>query len=155
MCKVEASGTVKVEARKLAKEDQSKFIEVVETKLIGLHEHSEKDKSFFETLLKLIEDNIENTELDVDFLCKHMYISRTKLYQKIKSITDQSVGDFVRTIRLKKAIHIMTHEDIPLNKVVERIGLQSSSNFSKVFKKKYGKSPLQFMQTLRQNQEQK
>ena len=116
---------------------------------------SEKDKSFFETLLKLIEENIEDTNLDVDFLCKHLFISRTKLYQKIKSITDQSVGDFIRTIRLKKAIHIMTHEDIPLNKVVERIGLQSSSNFSKVFKKKYGKSPLQYMQELRQHQEQK
>ncbi|TXE13409.1 response regulator [Algoriphagus aquimarinus] len=113
--------------------------------------HSEKDKSFIQELLNLIEDNIEDTELDVDFLCKHMHTSRTKLYQKIKSITDQSVGDFVRTIRLKKAIQIMTHEDIPLNKVVERIGLQSSSNFSKVFKKKYGKSPLQYMQALRQN----
>ncbi|NIJ54665.1 hybrid sensor histidine kinase/response regulator transcription factor [Dyadobacter arcticus] len=113
--------------------------------------HSEKDKSFFQTLLKLIEDHIEDPELDVDFLCKHLYISRTKLYQKIKSITDQSVGDFIRTVRLKKAIQIMTHEDIPLSKVVERIGLQSSSSFSKIFKKEYGKSPLQFMQALRQN----
>jgi signal transduction histidine kinase/ligand-binding sensor domain-containing protein/DNA-binding response OmpR family regulator len=113
--------------------------------------HSQKDKSFFETLLNLIEDNMEDPELDVDFLCKHLYISRTKLYQKIKSITDQSVGDFIRTVRLKKAIQIMTHEDIPLSKVVERIGLQSSSSFSKIFKKEYGKSPLQFMQALRQN----
>lgn len=113
--------------------------------------HSEKDKLFIQKLLDLIEENIENTELDVDFLCKHMHTSRTKLYQKIKSITDQSVADFVRTIRLKKAIEIMTHEDIALNKVVERIGLQSSSNFSKIFKKKYGKSPLQFMQSLRDN----
>ncbi|WP_170916760.1 hybrid sensor histidine kinase/response regulator transcription factor [Dyadobacter psychrophilus] len=117
--------------------------------------HSEKDKSFFQTLLILIEDNIEDPELDVDFLCKHLYISRTKLYQKIKSITDQSVGDFIRTVRLKKAIQIMTHEDIPLSKVVERIGLQSSSSFSKIFKKEYGKSPLQFMQSLRQNADSK
>lgn len=111
--------------------------------------HSEKDKEFFQTLLKLIEDHMEDPNLDVDFLCRHLYTSRTKLYQKIKSITDQSVGDFVRTIRLKKAIQIMTHEDIPLNKVVDRVGLQSSSNFSRVFKKEYGKSPLQFMQALK------
>jgi signal transduction histidine kinase/DNA-binding response OmpR family regulator/ligand-binding sensor domain-containing protein len=116
---------------------------------------SEKDKSFFEDLLKLIEDNMEDADLDVDFLCKHLYISRTKLYQKIKSITDQSVAEFVRTIRLKKAIQIMTQEDLPLSKVVERIGMQSSSNFSKVFKKKYGKSPLQYMQALRKNQEER
>nr|WP_295923829.1 response regulator [uncultured Dyadobacter sp.] len=111
--------------------------------------HSEKDKEFFQSLLKLIEDHMQDPELDVDFLCKNLYVSRTKLYQKIKSITDQSVGDFIRTIKLKKAIQIMTHEDIPLNKVVERVGLQSSSNFSRVFKKEYGKSPLQFMQALK------
>jgi hypothetical protein len=38
MGKIEASDTVKVEARKLAEEDQAKFIEVVETELLGLHE---------------------------------------------------------------------------------------------------------------------
>ncbi|SEJ37407.1 Signal transduction histidine kinase [Dyadobacter sp. SG02] len=114
--------------------------------------HSEKDKAFFESLLKVIEDHMQEPELDVDFLCKNLYVSRTKLYQKIKSITDQSVGDFIRTIRLKKAIEIMTHEDIALNKVVERVGLQSSSNFSRVFKKEYGKSPLQFMQALKRNE---
>jgi signal transduction histidine kinase/DNA-binding response OmpR family regulator/ligand-binding sensor domain-containing protein len=110
---------------------------------------SEKDKEFFQKLLSLIEDNIQDQDLDVDFLCRHMYISRTKLYQKIKSISDQSVGEFIRTIRLKKSIHIMTHEDIAMNEVADRVGLQSSSNFSRAFKKEYGKSPLQFMQSLK------
>ncbi|MBE9463568.1 response regulator [Dyadobacter subterraneus] len=113
--------------------------------------HSEKDKEFFQSLLALIEANIQEPDLDVEFLCKHLYISRTKLYQKIKSITDQSVGEFIRTIRLKKAIQIMTHEDIAMNKVVDRVGMQSSSNFSRAFKKEYGKSPLQFMQSLKKN----
>nr|MBA4167618.1 response regulator [Chitinophagaceae bacterium] len=112
---------------------------------------SEKDKEFFHVLLNLIEENIEDPDLDVDFLCAHLHISRTKLYQKIKSISDQSVGEFIRTIRLKKAIQIMTHEGIPMNEVADRIGLQSSSNFSRAFKKEYGKSPLQFMQSLKKN----
>ncbi len=114
--------------------------------------HSEKDKEFIHKLLTLVEDNIQDTDLDVDFLCKHLYTSRTKLYQKIKSISDQSVGEFIRTIRLKKSIQIMTHEDISMNEVANRIGLQSSSNFSRVFKKEYGKSPLQFMQSLKKNE---
>lgn len=111
--------------------------------------HSEKDKEFFRKLLNLIEDNIQDLDMDVEFLCKHLYTSRTKLYQKIKSISDQSVADFIRTVRLKKAIQIMTHEDIAINEVVDRVGFQSSSNFSRAFKKEFGKSPLQFMQTLK------
>ena len=110
---------------------------------------SEKDKAFFQELLTLIEDNIEDPGLDVDFLCERLFISRTKLYQKIQSISGQSVAEFIRTVRLKKAIQIMTHEDIAMNEVADRIGLQSGSNFSRVFKKEYGKSPLQFMQSLK------
>lgn len=111
--------------------------------------HSEKDKAFVNRLLSIIEENIRDPELDVDFLCNKLYISRTKLYQKIKSISDQSVADFIRTIRLKTAIRIMTHEDVPLYEVSDRIGLQSSATFSRAFKKEYGKSPLQYMQSLK------
>ncbi|MBS7564796.1 response regulator [Mucilaginibacter sp. Bleaf8] len=110
---------------------------------------SEKDKEFMNKLLNTIEENIENTDLDVDFLCKHLYVSRTKLYQKIKSISDQSVAEFIRTVRLKRSIFIMTHEDITMSEVADRVGLQSSSNFSRAFKKEYGKSPMQFMQSLK------
>ncbi len=50
-------------------------------------------------LLELIEANIRDPNLDVDFLCNNQYTSHTKLYQKIKGISDQSVGEFIRTIR--------------------------------------------------------
>jgi signal transduction histidine kinase/DNA-binding response OmpR family regulator/ligand-binding sensor domain-containing protein len=113
--------------------------------------HTEKDKDFMQKLLALIEANIQEPDLDVEFLCNHLYISRTKLYQKIKSVSDQSIGDFIKTIRLKKAIQIMTHEDIPLNKVADRIGLQSHSYFSRVFKKEFGVSPSQFLDSLKKN----
>jgi signal transduction histidine kinase/ligand-binding sensor domain-containing protein/DNA-binding response OmpR family regulator len=113
---------------------------------------SEKDKDFIARLLIIIEENIQDQDLDVDFLCNHLFVSRTKLYQKIKSISDQSVAEFIRTVRLKKAIHMMTHEDITIYEVAERIGLQSSSNFSRVFKKEYGKSPMQYIHFLKNRQ---
>lgn len=113
--------------------------------------HSEKDKDFMNKLLKIIKDNIQNPNLDVDFLCQQLYISRTKLYQKIKSISDQSIGDFIKTIRLKKAIQIMTHEDIAFSEVAFRIGLQSHAYFSRVFKKEFGKSPSEFMHSLKRD----
>jgi signal transduction histidine kinase/DNA-binding response OmpR family regulator/ligand-binding sensor domain-containing protein len=110
---------------------------------------SAKDKEFLQKLLNTIEENMSDPNLDVNFLCNHLYLSRTKLYQKIKSVTDQSVGEFIRTIRLKKAVQIMTHEDVSMNEIVDRIGLQSNSNFSRAFKKEYGKSPMQYIQMLK------
>jgi AraC-like DNA-binding protein len=91
---------------------------------------------------------MQEPELDIDFLCGKLFTSRTQLYLKIKSITGQSTGEFIRTARLKKAIHIMTHENVPLSTVAERIGLQSASYFSRVFRKEYGQSPSEFMQSM-------
>jgi hypothetical protein len=45
---------------------------------------------------------------------EHIYQTDQTL-SKNKNIPNQSVGDFIRTIRLKKAIQIMTHEDIAIN----------------------------------------
>lgn len=111
--------------------------------------HTNKDKAFMQDLLDLIEANMQEPELDIDFLCGKLFTSRTQLYMKIKSITGQSTGEFIKTVRLKKAIYIMTHEDLPLTKVAERIGLQSASYFSRVFRKEYGKSPSEFMQSIK------
>ncbi|MDP4253931.1 MAG: two-component regulator propeller domain-containing protein [Bacteroidota bacterium] len=111
--------------------------------------HSEKDKEFIGQVLAIIESQLSNPDFSVDYLCGKVGMSRTKLYQKIKDISGQSIGDFVRTIRLKKAVQIMTHEDVPLSEVMYRIGIQTQSYFTKAFKKEFGKTPTQFMQEIK------
>jgi DNA-binding response OmpR family regulator len=110
--------------------------------------HSEKDKEFMQQLLFIIESQLVNPEFDIEYLCGKMGMSRTRLYQKIKSISGQSIGDFVRSIRLNKAKEIMTGEDVSLTEVMYRIGIQTQSYFTKAFKKEFGKTPTQFMQDL-------
>ncbi|WP_236059568.1 two-component regulator propeller domain-containing protein [Chitinophaga rhizophila] len=111
---------------------------------------SAKDKDFMETLLEKIEEHLMDPDFDISMLCSSMGMSKTNLYQKIKQLTGQSTGDFVRTIRLKKAAHIMSHEDVPLSEVILRIGIQTQSYFTKAFKKEFGKTPTQFLQELKQ-----
>ena len=111
--------------------------------------HSEKDKEFMTRLLRTIDSQLANPDFDIDWLCQEMGMSRTRLYQKIKGISQQSIGDFIRTIRLKKAVQIMTHEDVSLTEVMMRVGIQTQSYFTKAFKKEFGKTPGQFMQQMR------
>ena len=111
--------------------------------------HSTQDKEFMDKLLNIIDKQLVNPELDIDFLCSEIGMSRTKLYQKIKGITGQAIGDFVRTIRLKTAVHIMSHEDVPLSEVMYRIGIQTQSYFTKAFKKEFGKTPSVFLQEMK------
>ena len=110
--------------------------------------HSAIDKEFMDTLLALVEEQLESTELNVDFLCQKIGMSKTKLYKKIKDLTGQTINEFIRTFRLKKATEIMIHEDVNVTEVMYRVGIQSNSYFTTAFKKEFGKTPSQFMQEL-------
>jgi len=111
--------------------------------------HSERDREFMKRLLETIDSQLSNPDFDIEWLCQEMGMSRTRLYQKIKGLSQQSIGDFIRTIRLKKAVQIMTHEDVSLTEVMVRIGIQTQSYFTKAFKKEFGKTPTQFMQEIK------
>ncbi|WEK34107.1 MAG: two-component regulator propeller domain-containing protein [Candidatus Pseudobacter hemicellulosilyticus] len=111
--------------------------------------HSARDKVFMDQLLSIIEAQLTNPDMDVDYICQQAGMSRTKLYQKIKSITGQSIGEFVRSVRLRHAVKIMTEEDVPLTEVTYRVGIQTQSYFTKAFKKEFGKTPSQFLQELK------
>lgn len=110
--------------------------------------HSAKDKGFLNDLITIIEAQLDNPEMDVDYICSQMGMSKTKLYQKIKRLSGQSIGEFVRTVRFKKAAQLMTHQDVSLIDVMYSVGIQTQSYFTKAFKKEFGKTPTQFLKDL-------
>lgn len=111
---------------------------------------SDVDKKLMQKLINIINDNIENEELNIEFICRKLNASRSSLYEKVKNISGQSIGDFIRSARLKKALEIMTNEDVNLQDVIERVGINSSSYFSKAFKKEFGKSPSEFLKKMKE-----
>ncbi|MEZ4992708.1 MAG: response regulator [Saprospiraceae bacterium] len=111
---------------------------------------NEKEKSFMENLVQIVEDNIENNDFDVDQLCREIGMSRTKLYNKVKNITGKSVGELIRSLRLKRAAQLLASEDVSVIQVMFRVGIQSQSYFAKAFKKEFNKTPSQFVKELEQ-----
>jgi AraC-like DNA-binding protein len=110
--------------------------------------HSLKDKEFVEDLIRVIESQLSSPDLNIEYICTQIGMSRTKLYQKVKNITGESIGDFVRDIRLNKAVQLMTEQDGCLAEVTYSVGIQTQSYFTKAFKKKFGKTPSQFLKEL-------
>lgn len=109
---------------------------------------SSLDKKFLDELLNIIENNMSKVDLDIDFVCKEIGMSRTKLYNKIKNISGQSIGDFIRTLRLRKAALLMAQGELTISDIMYQVGIQTQSYFSKAFKQEFGKSPTQYMKDL-------
>ena len=71
-------------------------------------------------------------------------MSRSKLYLKIKALTDKSIIEFIVNYKLRKEARIIIEEDVSMRQVMERIGIESQSYFTNAFKKEFGETPSAF-----------
>ena len=92
----------------------------------------------------LIEANFADSNLSVDFLTEQMGISRSSLYNKIKSLTDKTPNELIQLMRLKKAAQLLTENRYRINEVCYMVGFNNPSYFSKCFLKQFGMKPGEF-----------
>ena len=102
---------------------------------------SEQDKHFMEELYKLMEEELSNSELDVTHITKMLYISRTKLYYKIKGLTGETPSNFFRTYKLNRASELLKSGKYTIAEIADKTGFSTQSHFSVVFKKQFGVTP--------------
>ena len=102
------------------------------------------DWQFIADVRKNIKDNIDNPALTVDVLASLMGMSRTSFYNKLKALTDQSPGDYIRLIRLKHAIKLLKENVHNITEISEMTGFNDVKYFREVFKKHYNVSPSQY-----------
>ncbi|GAO41005.1 hybrid sensor histidine kinase/response regulator transcription factor [Flavihumibacter petaseus] len=110
--------------------------------------HSERDRQFLERLIAVIEENLSKPEMDIEYICTQIGMSRTKLYNLVKNITGQAIGDFIRTVRLKRAATLLTKGELSMSDIMYSVGIQTQSYFSKAFKQEFGKTPTQYLKDL-------
>ncbi|MEL1239805.1 two-component regulator propeller domain-containing protein [Flavobacterium flavipallidum] len=103
--------------------------------------HSQLDVDLISNITDLIEKNISDPELTANFLCSELGMSSSKLYRKIKQLTDLSPNEFIRTVRLKKAAQLLKLKVNNVSEVADKVGFNDPLYFSRCFKKQFGYSP--------------
>jgi AraC-like DNA-binding protein len=112
----------------------------------GENKISTLDSSFLKKCNKIIEKNIQNTEYGVEELSNEIGLSRVHVYRKIKYLTDLSVSEFIRNIKLTKAAVLLKESGKTIAEVAYETGFSSPSYFSKSFKDYFKISPSEFNQ---------
>ena len=101
------------------------------------------DQAFVEKAIRLILDNLSDTDFNIDRLCREMAMSRTLFYGRLKTLTGQGPQDFIRLIRLEQAAQYLKQGDSVLD-VSVKTGFVNVKYFSTVFKKHFGVSPSKY-----------
>ena len=62
---------------------------------------------FMKKLVELITENVQNSDLSMEFLYNELGMSRTQFFRKIKAISDLSPNKLILNIRMKMAVEKM------------------------------------------------
>jgi signal transduction histidine kinase/ligand-binding sensor domain-containing protein/DNA-binding response OmpR family regulator len=106
------------------------------------------EKKFLDKSIKIIEDLMESPDFDVSKLATEMGMSRMQLYRKFKSICDQPVNDFIKTIRIKRAAQLLVQGELNISEVAGKTGFQNVSYFSRCFEEEFGVLPSKYIASL-------
>lgn len=99
---------------------------------------------------RIVNENLGNTEMDVNFIAKQMGMSRSSLYSKVKDVLGMGVSEYILKCRLDYATRLLSEETMSINEVSERAGFKHPRNFSTLFKRATGKSPSEYKKEARQ-----
>lgn len=86
-------------------------------------------------------ERIENEDLTIDAIASHLRMSRTKFYNRWKTLTGEAPTVFIEAIRMEKAHELLESGKYPVGTIPEMIGLKDVKNFRNRYKEYFGITP--------------
>ncbi|BAX78830.1 hybrid sensor histidine kinase/response regulator transcription factor [Labilibaculum antarcticum] len=121
-----------------------KYSKLITTAPIDIQVDS-NDEKFIKKIIKIIEDNMNNNILNVEFLASEIGMSRANLYRKVQTILNDTPINFIKTIKLKRAAQLLEQNKMYISEVAYMTGFNNQKYFSKCFNKEYGISPTEYI----------
>jgi len=107
--------------------------------------YSRADEHFLEKLYEVILQHMEEAELDVEQLARHLNMSKPTLYRKIKSLSDLTPNELINITRLKRAAELLVEGGYKIYEVSTMVGYNSQTNFGRNFHKQFGMTPTDYL----------
>ncbi|MFI3332699.1 MAG: response regulator [Rikenellaceae bacterium] len=102
------------------------------------------DERFMIKVNSVVERELSNPQLNVDMVASAVAMSRTSLYNKMKSVADVSVRDYILRIRMERARDLLSTPDMPIADVAAQVGFTDQRYFSTIFKQYHKQTPSEY-----------
>ena len=119
-----------------------------EPTLAEIEKDTNTESAFIHKAIVLVENNIQNSSFSIENMVDELNMSQSTLYRKIKSLTGLSLTSFIRSIRLKKAAHLILIEDLNLSQIAYEVGFNDYKYFKISFEKQYNCLPSKYKEKI-------
>lgn len=109
--------------------------------------NEDKDRCFIELSARFLDENLTNQSLVVEDFARYLGMSRTAYYNRMKQITGLSPVDFIKQMRIKKALKLLDEGGLSIAEVAYRVGFSDPKYFSRCFKAEMNITPTQYMES--------
>lgn len=113
---------------------------------------NQQDLQFMQRLQELMRQNMRDEQFSIDVLAEQLNMSRSSFYRKIKALTDMTPVDYMKMQRLERAAKLL-QQGQRISEVANQVGFTSSSYFAKCFRQKFGMLPKDYVNNLRNPQD--
>lgn len=80
----------------------------------------------------------------LDELTEKMHLSKPYLSKYIREKSGKTFGDIVKNVRMKRARTLLKNTSMTVENIAESVGYQNVEHFNRLFKRRYGMTPVQF-----------
>lgn len=108
------------------------------------------DEEFMNKAIKMINDNIDNENFNVESMADLFCMSRSNLLRRIKTLFNLSPIELIRIVRLKKAAELIQEGKYRMGDICFMVGINSQSYFTRLFYKQFGITPKAFEKQCRE-----
>lgn len=106
-------------------------------------------REFLENCIAIVERHLTDEHFSIKVLVKEMGMSHSNLYKKIRLLSGQSITNFIRYIRLRKAAELMLKNECNVNQAAFEVGISDIKYFRTQFNKLFGMNPSEYIKKYR------
>lgn len=106
-----------------------------------------REHEFIQKVSNYIKEKITEPELMLEDVAQHLHLSYSQLYRKLKALTGTTPKQFIKQIRMERAVELLQREHYNVSEVAYQVGFNDPNYFTRVFQRHFGHPPSHFRQS--------
>ena len=111
----------------------------------------EKENEFLQRAKEVVEAEMNDANFNLSIFSDRMHRCERQLQRKFKSILGMTPMEYVRVMRLKRAVQLLEQQAGNISEIAFKVGFRNPRHFTNAFRRLYNVSPKEYMKTTKKS----